>query len=92
MSEAQRDVVAELKALRLYGMAAAWGDLQEQGGLGAVDGGRWLVEHLLRAEGVEEPGIDAKGRCVVAIDSRDFCPTEVDTLLGDASKAKRQLG
>ena len=53
MSEAQRDVVAELKALRLYGMAAAWGDLQEQGGLGAVDGGRWLVEHLLRAEGVD---------------------------------------
>ena len=40
MPEAQRDVVAELKALRLYGMAAAWGDLQDRGGSTAVDSGR----------------------------------------------------
>ncbi|MBK6657942.1 MAG: GDP-mannose 4,6-dehydratase [Proteobacteria bacterium] len=42
--------------------------------------------------GAEERGIDAKGRCVVAIDPRYFRPTEVDTLLGDPSKARRQLG
>jgi GDPmannose 4,6-dehydratase len=45
-----------------------------------------------RGEGVDEQGIDANGRCVVAIDPRYFRPTEVDTLLGDATKAKRQLG
>lgn len=32
------------------------------------------------------------GQCIVAIDPRYFRPTEVDTLLGDASKARQQLG
>ena len=32
------------------------------------------------------------GQCIVAIDPRYFRPTEVDTLLGDASKARRMLG
>ena len=32
------------------------------------------------------------GRTVVAIDPRYFRPTEVDLLLGDASKARQQLG
>jgi len=31
-------------------------------------------------------------RCIVAVDPRYFRPTEVETLLGDASKARRQLG
>lgn len=44
------EVTAALKGLRLYGMAAAWADLNAQGGPGAVDSGRWLVEHLLQAE------------------------------------------
>jgi GDPmannose 4,6-dehydratase len=34
----------------------------------------------------------AAGTCVVAVDPRYFRPTEVDTLLGDPSKAKEQLG
>ena len=43
--------------------------------------------------GVEELGIDrATGEVRVAIDPRYFRPTEVDLLLGDASKAKQQLG
>jgi GDPmannose 4,6-dehydratase len=43
--------------------------------------------------GVDEKGYDAEtGKCIVAIDSRYFRPAEVETLLGDASKAKRQLG
>ncbi len=44
-------------------------------------------------EGIDERGYDAKtGRCVVRIDQRYFRPTEVETLLGDASKARNQLG
>ncbi len=43
-------------------------------------------------EGVEEKGYDTEGRCRVAVDPRYFRPTEVDTLLGDASKAKAKLG
>ena len=44
-------------------------------------------------QGVDEKGYNAEtGKCIVAIDPRYFRPTEVETLLGDASKAKRQLG
>lgn len=43
-------------------------------------------------EGVDERGIDASGRTVVAVDPRYFRPTEVETLLGDASKARQKLG
>lgn len=43
--------------------------------------------------GIEETGIDTlTGRAIVRIDPRYFRPTEVDTLLGDASKARQQLG
>lgn len=44
-------------------------------------------------EGVDEKGYNkATGRCVIAVDPRYFRPTEVDTLLGDATKAREQLG
>jgi GDPmannose 4,6-dehydratase len=44
-------------------------------------------------EGIDERGYDSRsGRCVVRVDERYFRPTEVETLLGDASKAKRNLG
>ncbi len=43
-------------------------------------------------KGVDEMGYDASGKCVVAVDPRYFRPTEVETLLGDASKAKDKLG
>lgn len=42
--------------------------------------------------GIEEKGFDASGRCIVAVDPRYFRPTEVETLLGDASKARQRLG
>ena len=45
-----------------------------------------------RGEGADERGYDADGACIVAIDPRYFRPTEVDTLLGDASKAREVLG
>ena len=48
-----RDVAAELKALRLYGMGSAWSDLTAQGGLAALDASRWLIEHLLEAESTD---------------------------------------
>ena len=35
---------------------------------------------------------DASGNLVVAIDPRFFRPAEVETLLGDASRARRELG
>ena len=46
-----------------------------------------------KGNGVDEIGIDRNtGGQVVAVDPRYFRPTEVDTLLGDPSKAKKQLG
>ena len=46
-----------------------------------------------RGTGVEEQGVDAvSGKPVVRIDPRYFRPTEVDTLLGDATKARQKLG
>ena len=48
-----REVTAELKELRLHGMAAAWDDLIAQGMLASVESSRWLIEHLLQAETTE---------------------------------------
>ena len=42
--------------------------------------------------GPAEKGYDERGRGIVAVDPRYFRPTEVDTLLGDASKARARLG
>ena len=43
--------------------------------------------------GVDECGYDRNtGQRIVAVDPRYFRPTEVETLLGDASKAKKKLG
>jgi GDPmannose 4,6-dehydratase len=46
-----------------------------------------------RGRGLEEKGFEkATGRVLVEIDPRYFRPTEVDTLVGDASKARSSLG
>jgi GDPmannose 4,6-dehydratase len=45
-----------------------------------------------RGKGPAEKGFDANGKCIVSVDPRYFRPTEVDTLLGDASKAQIKLG
>ncbi len=45
-----RELIAELKDLRLHGMAAAWAELVEQGTNAGIDSSRWLIEHLLAAE------------------------------------------
>ena len=62
---------------------------------------REFIEHASRqlgktvswnGEGIDEKGYDEAGRCIVAIDPRYFRPTEVDSLLGDATKAHEKLG
>ena len=45
-----------------------------------------------RGHGVSEKGYDPSGRAIIEIDPRYFRPSEVDYLLGDASKAARVLG
>lgn len=45
-----------------------------------------------KGEGVDEKGYDQNGKCIVAVDSRYFRPTEVETLLGDPTKAREKLG
>ncbi len=42
--------------------------------------------------GIDEKGYDEQGQCRVSVDPRYFRPTEVETLLGDASKAREKLG
>ncbi len=56
-----------------------------------------IYEHSLKpgsreGEGIDEKAYDPNGNVVIAIDERYFRPTEVESLLGDASKAKRELG
>lgn len=51
------------------------------------------VEMEWKGEGVDEKGYDkATGKCIVEVDPRYFRPTEVETLLGDPTKAKEKLG
>jgi len=45
-----------------------------------------------QGEGVDEIGLDAQGRTIVRVDPRYFRPTEVETLLGDPTKAHAKLG
>ena len=45
-----------------------------------------------QGSGVDEKGFDANGKCILQVDSRYFRPTEVETLLGDPTKAKQKLG
>jgi len=46
-----------------------------------------------QGSGVNEKGIDSEtGKCIVAVDPRYFRPAEVETLLGDPTKARKKLG
>ncbi|MBX3717567.1 MAG: GDP-mannose 4,6-dehydratase [Burkholderiales bacterium] len=45
-----------------------------------------------KGKGVDEHGIDGQGRVVVRVDPRYFRPAEVETLLGDPTKAREKLG
>ena len=51
------------------------------------------IEIEWQGEGVNEKGMDkATGRVLVEVDPRYFRPTEVELLLGDATKAQEKLG
>lgn len=45
-----------------------------------------------KGKGLEEVAVDEMGNIIIAIDKKYFRPTEVDSLLGDASKARKVLG
>jgi len=45
-----------------------------------------------QGKGVDEVGTDQNGNVIVKVDPRYFRPTEVDTLLGDPTKAREKLG
>ena len=51
------------------------------------------IEIRWEGKGIEEKGYDvASGKCIVQVDPRYFRPTEVETLLGDPTKAHQKLG
>ena len=50
------------------------------------------IELTWQGSGPDEKALDKWGNTVVAVDPRYFRPTEVETLLGDPGKAKRELG
>ena len=50
------------------------------------------IEITWKGSGVNEKGYDQNGKCIVQVDPEYFRPTEVETLLGDATKAKNKLG
>lgn len=51
------------------------------------------IDLVWEGEGEEEKGYDANtGQCVVEVDPRYYRPTEVHQLLGDAAKAREELG
>ena len=45
-----------------------------------------------KGEGINEKGFNKNNECIIRIDPRYFRPTEVEELLGDASKAQELLG
>ena len=58
-----------------------------------IAAGRLGIDITWQGKGVDEKGIDTKtGKTIVAVDSRYFRPTEVETLLGNPAKAKEKLG
>jgi len=56
-------------------------------------GARLGMRIVWQGKGVDETGVDANsGKTIVKVDARYFRPTEVETLLGDPSKARSKLG
>ncbi|MCG9889486.1 MAG: GDP-mannose 4,6-dehydratase [Thermosynechococcaceae cyanobacterium MS004] len=50
------------------------------------------IQITWKGTGSEEKGYDQSGNCIVEVDARYYRPTEVETLLGDPTKAKNNLG
>ena len=45
-----------------------------------------------KGQGTEEKGYDQTGKCIIQVDPKYFRPAEVESLLGDATKAREKLG
>jgi len=52
---------------------------------------RLNIKFTWRGKGINEKCFDESGNCIVACDKEYFRPLEVDTLLGDSRKAKKEL-
>lgn len=50
------------------------------------------MEVIWEGSGLQEKGYLTDGTCIVSVDPAFFRPTEVETLLGDSTKAKKELG
>ena len=50
------------------------------------------IQVTWKGKGKDEKGYDSSGKIIVSVDPRYYRPTEVETLLGDASKAMKKLG
>jgi len=50
------------------------------------------IDLTWRGGGLEEKAFTADGRCIVAVDPGYIRPAEVDSLVGDATKARLKLG
>jgi len=50
------------------------------------------IEIIWKGEDAEEKGYDKEGNCIVEVDPRYYRPTEIESLLGDPTKAKEKLG
>ena len=44
-----------------------------------------------KGKGINEKAYDEKGNCIIKIDKKYFRPNEVNSLMGNSSKAKREL-
>ena len=54
--------------------------------------GKLDIKITWQGKGADEKGYNADGKCIVAVDPRYFRPTEVESLIGDSSKARDKLG
>ncbi len=50
------------------------------------------IQVTWKGQGIDEHGIDQTGKIIIRVDPRYFRPTEVESLIGDPSKAKQKLG
>ena len=49
------------------------------------------IKYLWKGKGINSKCYNHKGRCIVECDKEYYRPLEVDTLLGDSSKARKEL-
>ena len=73
-------------AAKELGMAIEWR------GKGLEEKGYLVDPSIIAGNEVMQPSLSPKEKCIVSVDADYFRPTEVETLLGDPSKAKEKLG